>query len=428
MRARWPEGCDLLAVDHYGLDAAFENGCRPWARRILAIDDLADRPHDCDFLLDPTPGRGEEDYQALVPDGCRRLLGPAYALVRPEFAAARGRLQPRATEGPVRRILVSFGTMDVNNATERVLEAIAWAGIDAVVDVVLGAGAPHLEKVKSHAREMGRRVTVHTGVEDMAALMARADLAIGAAGITSWERCCLGLPSVLVVTADNQRRVAEALEREGAAVSLGWHSAVGPERIAGAVMELDRDSARRARMGAKAAALCDGRGARRVGMEILPNQTARDGRPVRLRPATMADAEVMLRWQCDPRTRRYARNPAPPAAEEHQRWLADRLAESGCLFNLILHGDAPAGVLRLDRVQGSGDGAEAYEVSILVAPEHCRLGIAKGALSLARRLLPGVELQAYVMPDNAASRTLFRKAGYHFRDGLFYSPPGESGS
>lgn len=415
MAAHWPAGCQLLVVDHYGRAAEFEGGCRPWAGRILIIDDLADRHHDCDFLLDPTPGRWRGHYATLVPSHCEMLLGPAYALLRPQFVAARSRLQPRATEGPVRRILVSLGTMDVNNATDRVLEAIAWAGIDAVVDVVLGAGAPHLGEVKSHAQEMGQRVTVHTRVEDMTALMARADLAIGAAGITSWERCCLGLPSVVVVTAGNQRRVAEALEREGAAVSLGWHSAVGPERIAAAVMELDRDSARRARMGAKAAALCDGRGARRVGMEILSNETARDGRPIRLRPAAMADADVMLAWQQDPRTRRHFRNPDTPTRNGHLQWLAAKLADPDCLFNIVLHGGKPAGVLRLDR-RGN---AEVYEISILTAPDRRRLGLASAALTLARQLLPQACFEAEVLSNNEASHALFRGAGYMLSQGRY---------
>ena len=269
MRARWPEGCDLLAVDHYGLDAAFESGCRPWARRILAIDDLADRPHDCDLLLDQTLGRTAKDYAGLVPENCRLLLGPDYALLRSRFAAARSKaLARRRQSGPVRRILVSLGAMDVNNATERVLEAIALAGTDAVVDVVLGAGAPHLGEVKSHAREMGQRVTVHTGVEDMTALMARADLAIGAAGITSWERCCLGLPTIAVVIADNQRLLARRMEAHGCIHLLGWHADVTAEDIARAVIALASDARRRLRMSQASAAICDGTGAARVAERI----------------------------------------------------------------------------------------------------------------------------------------------------------------
>ncbi|MEE9209826.1 MAG: GNAT family N-acetyltransferase [Kiloniellales bacterium] len=152
-------------------------------------------------------------------------------------------------------------------------------------------------------------------------------------------------------------------------------------------------------------------------------EAARDGRPVRLRPATMADAEVMLRWQREPWTRRYARNPAAPTAEEHQRWLADRLADPGCLFNLILHGDEPAGVLRLDRIDSDQDPDNTYEVSILVAPDRHRLGIGKAALHLVRQLLPEAELRAEVLPGNVASDTLFRSAGYIRRKGSFYSPP-----
>ncbi|MEE9210775.1 MAG: UDP-2,4-diacetamido-2,4,6-trideoxy-beta-L-altropyranose hydrolase, partial [Kiloniellales bacterium] len=254
--ARWPEGCDLLVVDHYGRAAPFEEALRPWARAILAIDDLC-RAHTCDYLLDPTPGRTAGDYAGRVPQGCEVYLGPAYVPLKSVFAERRARaLARRRKPGPVERILVSLGATDPDNLTALALGGIVRSGLKPAVEIVLGPVAPHREEVRAQAAALDLDVTVHEGLEDMAALMARADLAIGAAGITSWERCCLGLPSVLVVTADNQRRVAEALERAGAAVSLGWHSAVGPERIAAAVMELDRDSARRARMGAKAAALC----------------------------------------------------------------------------------------------------------------------------------------------------------------------------
>ena len=152
-------------------------------------------------------------------------------------------------------------------------------------------------------------------------------------------------------------------------------------------------------------------------------ETARDGRPVRLRPATKADAGVMLRWQRHPGTRRFSRSPGAPSEREHQHWLADRLADPGCLFNLILHGDAPAGVLRLDRIDSDQDPDNTYEVSILVAPDRHRLGIGRAALHLVRQLLPEAELRAEVLPGNVASDALFRSAGYIRRKGSFYSPP-----
>lgn len=247
LRERWPDGVDWLIVDHYERDAAFERACRPWARRVMAIDDVPGRPHGCDVLLDQTLGRRREDYEALVPVVCRTLLGPEFALLRPEFAAARpAALTRRAGADTVRRIVVSFGLTDAHGLTRRARQGIALAGLDIEVDVAAGSAS----------------------AAEMANAMARSDVAIGAAGGTSWERCCLGLPSLLVVAAENQRMIAEALARAGAAAVIGLHADVAAKDIARAVAELAADGGRRRKMGECAARVCDGAGAARV-REVL---------------------------------------------------------------------------------------------------------------------------------------------------------------
>lgn len=257
--------CDLLVVDHYGLDAAFERACRDWADRILVLDDCADRDHDADLLLDPTLGRLEADYGKRVPDACRLLLGPAYALLRSGFAELRpGVLAARRFDGPVGRILVTLGTADPDNVTAVVLEGLAKAGTGAAVDVVLGGAAPHLRKIKALASSLPIEVDVHTEVEDMAAMMASADFAIGAAGSTVWERCCLGLPGLVTVIADNQRLIAASLDAAGGAHNLGPHGELTAAKVVAAFRDLDGDPAARAAMSARAATICDGLGAGRV--------------------------------------------------------------------------------------------------------------------------------------------------------------------
>lgn len=154
--------------------------------------------------------------------------------------------------------------------------------------------------------------------------------------------------------------------------------------------------------------------------------TAKDGLPVRLRPATRDDGSLMLAWQRHPETRRHARDPRPPTDDEHWRWLDAHLASPECLLTVILHDDRPAGVLRLDRRRHLDRAAPAHEVSILVSPDRHGRGIATAALKLARRLLPDAELVAHVAPENAASQRLFATAGYRFRDGWYRSPPGEN--
>ena len=355
LSARLPGGVALLVVDHYGRDAAFETALRGWARRVLVIDDLADRPHDCDILLDQTAGRCAGRYERLVPKTCRLLLGGEYALLRPQFARTRSAALDRRRRrgGACGRILLSMGAADADNLTVAMLEVIAAAGLapEVEVDVVLGHAAPFLDEVRAKAAAWPGRISVHAGLGDVADRMARADLAIGAAGTTSWERCCLGLPSLLVVTAENQRDIAAALESRAAAVILEPGSL--PVAAAAALSGLAADAERRAAMSRAAAAICDGRGALRAVLALQEPEMADDGRPVTLRLAEPADSDAMLEWQRDRRSRRFSRNSQPPEREEHERWFAARLGDPDGLLAVILHGDRCAGVVRLDP---SGEG------------------------------------------------------------------------
>lgn len=210
---------DWLIVDHYALDARWEESLKSHCRKLMVIDDLADRPHACDLLLDQTFSRQPEDYHAWVPADCRLLCGSQYALLRPEFAALRPYSLQRRTEPQLRHLLITMGGVDKDNATGQVLAALCDSPlpVDCRITVVMGATAPWLAEVERLAQVMPWPTQVRVGVSDMAQLMADSDLAIGAAGATSWERCCLGLPTIMLVLADNQRLVAQGLEQGQAA-------------------------------------------------------------------------------------------------------------------------------------------------------------------------------------------------------------------
>lgn len=244
-------------------DAAFEASCRRWAHRILVIDDLANRQHDCDFLLDQTLGRQSADYSQLVPARCRVLLGPDFALLRPQFATARGEALARRAEGrAARRLLVSLGATDPANMTGRVISAAS--GLPLELDIVLGAGNEYRESVLESVKRFKMPARIHTDVSDMASLMVQADLAVGAGGTTSWERCCLGLPSLILVLADNQLGIAAALDKAGAAVNLGTVENLSDSKLAEALRNLCSNDRRRIVMSERAAAICDGGGVGRV--------------------------------------------------------------------------------------------------------------------------------------------------------------------
>lgn len=258
--AKWPEGCDLLVVDHYGRDAAFEGACRSWARRILVIDDLFDRPHDCDVLID-SGAQSSEVYAGRVPSGCSVLTGPDYALVHPAFVLAREVALPRRDGRSVSRILVSLGQMDPDNATALALDAIELVGFSGAVDVVLGQSAPHLSAIRRRAKN---RISLYVNATNMPALMATSDLAIGAGGVTAFERCCLGLPSVLLELAGNQRQIIASIAAAKAGVNAGLLASLTPSLVVEHLKQLLESSEARREMSISASNLVDGKGINRI--------------------------------------------------------------------------------------------------------------------------------------------------------------------
>lgn len=218
LRAIGPKPAQWLVVDHYALDTRWEQTLHSACHRLMVIDDLADRPHDCHLLLDQNLGRAEKDYQNLTPAHCVRLIGPTYALLRPEFGALRPYSLARRQTAKFQRLLITMGGVDKNNATGQVLDALRVCALPQglQITVIMGPYAPWLEQVRKQATQMPCPTQVLVGVTDMAQLMADSDLAIGAAGSTSWERCALGLPTFLIILAKNQQCAAKALSNTGA--------------------------------------------------------------------------------------------------------------------------------------------------------------------------------------------------------------------
>lgn len=391
---------DWLVLDHYAFDVEWETAALPPGARLCVIDDLADRAHACDVLVDQNLGRRAEDYDTLVPAEAARLIGPRHALLRPEFAAARkDALAARtARGGMLNYVLITMGGVDADNATGAVLASSALRGVQ--VTCVLGPGAPSLSSVKAQAAALPG-VSVQVDVPDLSPLMAAADLAIGATGGTAWERCVLGLPTLMLVLADNQAPAAWALARAGAGIGLGRMGEAGLDARLAAALAACADPATLMRLATAAAAVTDGEGTPRV-------VAALEAPPLRLIPASMADAELIWHWRRS-LSQEHLRYGPTPDLPQHLRWFDAALADPYRLL-FVAQTDVPLGHLRLDLA-----GAEAT-VSILLAPDARGQGLGLRLLALlaAEARTRGVQrLHAQIHASNAASRRLFTRTGYH---------------
>jgi len=257
---------DWLVVDHYGLDKRYERRVRPYVKRLMVIDDLADRPHCCDMLLDPNvdPEQGAR-YRDLIEPATKLVIGAQYAPLRPEFAAFRSRVK---RDGGVRRLLVSFGGVDATGEIGKTLAALApLAGLDLHIVVLAGKANPARSRLAGLCAELPH-VAFLAHSEHMAEQMLAADLAIGAGGSTMWERCCLGLPALVITTADNQEHLTAMAAKTGAVRWLGRSAEVDAGMIREAVVQAIRDGEGLRRMSARAMQLTDGQGAIRIVKEM----------------------------------------------------------------------------------------------------------------------------------------------------------------
>ncbi|HYC48260.1 MAG TPA: UDP-2,4-diacetamido-2,4,6-trideoxy-beta-L-altropyranose hydrolase [Burkholderiales bacterium] len=393
---------DWLIVDHYALDTRWERMLRPHVGGILAIDDLADREHDCDALLDQNFFREPHvRYDALVPHHATRMLGPKYSLLRAEFGAARERLGERT--GELERVFVCFGGFDVAQQTMRALHALEQSGLDLHVDVIIPGDHPQRAAIERWCR--GRTdAHVHHDADEIAALMAAADLAIGASGTMNWERAALSLPSIIASVAENQHLVGRELAADRACVYLGLAHEWTADTLAALLRGLKGTPALLAALAARAGALTDGRGAQRVAARLLPE-------PIELRRATAADCDAIHAWRNAEETRRHSGDARPIALDEHRRWFARVLQDAQVALLVGEHAGSAAGVLRYDVA-----GEEAV-VSIYMVPGRHGQGLGTALLRAGaqwlRRHHPAVRrIRAEIRRDNTASLEAFANAGF----------------
>lgn len=254
---------DWLIIDHYSIDQGWETPQRKATRKIMVIDDLANRCHDCDILLNQNYSQDMASrYDNLVSVYCKKLLGPAFALLRTEFIEVRKNLRTR--DGSVKNILVFFGGSDPTSETEKALEAIRLLGRrDIFIDVIVGISNQKKDYIRALCSTLPN-IRYHCQIDNMAEMLNYTDLAIGAGGATTWERCCLSVPSLIVSVAENQVEIAQFAAAAGAALYLGPSDSVTAFDITKQLQLLIQEPAILLKLSQGGSRLVDGQGVERV--------------------------------------------------------------------------------------------------------------------------------------------------------------------
>lgn len=395
---------ECLVVDHYALDERWEKPMRAVAARILVIDDLADRQHDCDLLLDQNQVLGmERRYENRLPGNCRRLLGPKYALLREEFSRPK---TSASTDDRLAspRLLVMFGGADPQNLTLRTVNALARVGWTGGVDVVAGPLYAELDALQMAIAAVPD-ARLHAPAGDVARLMRSANFSVGSPGVASWERCACALPSLTIAQADNQEPIGEALAISGAHCYLGRAETVLDSDLEVALRFWQSNFFARQAMTAVAQAVCDGQGVKRVIRNLQKPALS-------VRLACLDDAGLLFSWRNDERTRRQSLDPQPLALATHMAWFGKVIGNADSILLLACRDSVPVACIRFD-CQGNR-----ARVSIYTDPELQGQGI--GGATLAAGLgwmqteRPEITVaEADIRLANRSSHRLFLSARFH---------------
>ena len=391
---------DWLVVNHYGLDATWEKAMRASAGRILVIDDLADRTHACDLLLDQnfTTEPADRNVWRTTADACH-LLGPKYALLRPEFG--RRRSQRSTHDGSVRRVLLCFGGADPQQHTMATLNALRpHASHLERIDIVAGLANLHREAIVVACAALPN-ATLHCPAQDISQLLAESDLAIGAGGSMNWERACLGVPTLAFGIADNQRQVLASLINAGYIVGSAEMHSPDEKLIAAWLTCLLNNPPLLRGLSARSASLVDGRGAERVANAMFPAAWA-------FRPATPSDSDNLLNWRNNPAIRSVSQNAQEIDRKSHEAWLQTTLSDPQRILLIAEYRGKPSGVIRFD-LRSEEAAISVYRVPKTDAPG----GLIRQVTDWLRTHHPEIaRISAEVLPDNKASLAAFKTAGY----------------
>jgi UDP-2,4-diacetamido-2,4,6-trideoxy-beta-L-altropyranose hydrolase len=399
---------DWVVIDHYGIDYRWENVIRKKARMILVIDDLADRHHECDALIDQNLYDNMNDrYNSLVPSACRLFLGPKFAFLRPEFHDLRKHIKVR--RGKVKNILVYFGGVDNDNNTLSAIKALMNVGYDKLthdnleIVVVIGAQHPALAEIKLICME--QNFSCHIQTNRMAELMSSADLAIGAGGISTFERLYLRLPAILKATELNQLS------------TLTYMSSVGLFELFSSQQGLE--------LALKDALLRE---------NTSPPDCVEDGNSklvsymsnslVSLRKTSKFDVRRTFKWLQNQKLREYFLLSQAPEKDNHFKYWRKITKSSTERVYSIYYLDRHVGNCGLKNIDSNGGTCELW---IYIADLSVRgRGVAKAAiiklLTKAKADLSIGVVYLHVTQSNVAALRLYQSTGFHLAEGLLKAP------
>lgn len=395
---------EWLIVDHYSIDHFWQTLLKDSYKQLMVIDDLADRVHICDLILDQTYGRSEEDYSDYVPKNCQILLGPQYALLRPEFSQWREYSLKRRAAPELKKLLITMGGVDPDNVTGKILTALQTSKLpqELKIIVIMGETAPNTEDVQKQAKGIPYKIQIETAVNNMAELMANADLIIGSAGTTTWERCCLGVPSMVVRLADNQRNILSILSNENIILTVDEKEIEKGIKIPSKkeLVTLSENSAK----------ILNGMGTSKVIKSIYEGEYKLNGS---LRNLEEADLSLIRNWRNHPKIRQYMFSQQEITEVEHVTWFDE--AKHNCLKEISVYEEFGK-VKGFMQLQKKSQGSKVYEWGFYISPDATRgtgTKMAKLALKKVFNELGGGKVFSTILAFNEPSIRLHYKLGFY---------------
>ncbi len=399
-------GANWVVVDGYHFDSTYQRKIKDSGHQLMVVDDMAHLDHYyADIVLNQNIHA--ESLKYFFESYTKLLLGTKYVLLRREFMKWRGR--SREVPDVASKVLVTLGGSDPDNVTLKVIQALQKGGIpDLEVKIVVGPSNPHVKSLKDIMLSTPCSMLILEDVNNMPELMAWSDLAVSGGGSTSWELAYMGVPSVVLVVAQDQRVIAEELGKMGVVSNLGWHEQVSSSQVAQAIRQLSLSVKTRKRMASGGQDLIDCEGAERILMYMK-------GEKVRLRKLRKEDSKLIWKLSNDPEVRRVSFSSDPISWEDHVKWFQSKFNDPKCIFYIpVNHEDTPIGQVRFD-IKNHEAG-----ISISLDKRFRAMGYGVKVIQLSsERLFESSNvtvIHAYVRIENEMSRRTFLKAGFVKRE------------